>query len=154
MNTKLASILLVDDDEFMNFLNSKTIAKAGIAEHVQICFTGEEALDYITRNGKFAGEKRKFIQPDIIFLDVNMPGINGWEFLQEYKLLSQSQKGNIIVVMLTTSLNPDDEELARSIDEIAEFRHKPMTEGMLTEIMAKYFPCNGTHHTSKTALQK
>lgn len=139
MNKKLSSILLVDDDEFMNFLNSRLIEKTGITDHVQVCFTGEEALDYIMRKGKFANTERVFVQPDIIFLDVNMPGINGWEFLEEYKMLNQSQKGNIIVVMLTTSLNPDDEAMARTIGEISEFRHKPMTEAMLDEILAKYF---------------
>ena len=142
MNKKLSSILLVDDDEFMNLLNSKTITKAGIAEHLKICFTGEEALDYITRNGRFAGKESNFVQPEIIFLDINMPGINGWEFLEEYKKLNQPKKANIIIVMLTTSLNPDDEEMARSIDAIAEFRHKPMTTEMLNDIIGKYFPCD------------
>ena len=72
--------------------------------------------------------------------DINMPGINGWEFLEEYKKLNQFQKRNIIVVMLTASLNPDDEHMAHTIDEITRFRHKPLTEEMLGEIMDRYFP--------------
>jgi CheY-like chemotaxis protein len=139
MNKKLSSILLIDDDEFMNLLNARLIERAGITEHIQICYTGEEALDYITHKGKFTDGECDYLQPDIIFLDVNMPGINGWEFLEEYKMLNRFQKGNLIVVMLTTSLNPDDEEMANTITEITEFRHKPLTEEMLGEIIEKYF---------------
>jgi len=134
MNKKIPSILLVDDDEFMNLLNARLIEKAGVAEHIQVCYTGEEALDYIANK---AGDH---LQPDLIFLDINMPGINGWEFLEEYRTLNRSRKKNIIVVMLTTSLNPDDEELAGTIAEITEFRHKPLSAEMLGEIMNRYFP--------------
>jgi len=143
MNKKLSSILLVDDDEFMNLLNAKLIEKAGVTEHLQICQTGEEALDYITCKGKFTDHAGSYIEPAIIFLDINMPGINGWEFLEEYRMLGQFRKRNLIVVMLTTSLNPDDAAMACTIAEIAEFRHKPLTTAMLDEIIAKYFPADG-----------
>jgi CheY-like chemotaxis protein len=80
--------------------------------------------------------------PDLIFLDINMPKINGFEFLKkakEKKLITKDKP--LIVVMLTSSLNPDDQTTAELTfpDEIKEYKNKPLTEEMLKEIIEKYF---------------
>ena len=75
---------------------------------------------------------------DLIFLDINMPGIDGWEFLEEYKRLDPEQQAKAIVVMLTSSDNPADIRKAKTFNVPVEFKIKPLTSEMLSEIMDKY----------------
>lgn len=135
MENKLNCILLIDDDESTNFLHEIIINQAGIANQVISLLSGPAALDYLQK--KMNGEYPK---PDLIFLDINMPGMNGWEFLDEYKKLEKSQQGKFVVVMLTTSLHPQDAERAQGMNEINDFMNKPLTIEMLNDVIEKYFP--------------
>jgi len=65
--------------------------------------------------------------------------MNGWEFLDEYKKLDASQKAEVVIIMLTTSLNPADKERAEKITEIRGFQTKPLTHEMLVEIVDRHF---------------
>lgn len=156
MKKKLNCILLIDDDEPTNFLNKMTVEQTGCADHVRVVQSGQEALDYLMGCGKHsapagssgtgdtaagkAGAGNDCPRPDLIFLDINMPAMDGWEFLEKYKLLPQAQKAHIIMIMLTTSLNPDDERRTRDIPEIAGFENKPLQRPRLEKILSRYFP--------------
>lgn len=65
--------------------------------------------------------------------------MNGWEFIEEYKKLDRELKRKIIIVMLTTSDNPDDQLLAKKHDVISDFKTKPLTKNMVEDIVSKYF---------------
>jgi CheY-like chemotaxis protein len=78
-------------------------------------------------------------QPELIFLDINMPGMNGWEFLEHYKQLPEGLQNAMIVVMLTTSENPDDKARAATQGMLADFKSKPLTKEMLEEVINKYY---------------
>ncbi|MBC8053497.1 MAG: response regulator [Sphingobacteriaceae bacterium] len=133
---KLNCILLVDDDISTNFLHKKILQKAEVAEEILVALNGKEAIDYLAGNyEKSAGENP---QPDLILLDINMPLMDGWEFLNEYKNL-EMKKDAIIIVMLTTSLNPDDRLRAETIPEISGFQSKPLSFDMLTDILEDHF---------------
>lgn len=140
MKKKLNCVLLVDDDEGNNFLNKIVIEDAGIAERIETVLNGKEALDFLTNSGKFAESTEKYPQPVLILLDINMPVMDGWEFMREYEKLDENQKGKIIIVMLTTSFNPDDRVAAENNVEISDFRNKPLSEVDLKDIMEKFFP--------------
>jgi CheY-like chemotaxis protein len=99
-----------------------------------------EALDYLSCAGKPAPLNESCPSPEIIFLDINMPAMDGWEFLQKYEALPDAHKSSIIVIMLTTSFNPEDELKARKIPSVKEFRNKPLTADLLQDILNKYFP--------------
>jgi CheY-like chemotaxis protein len=135
MNNKINTILLIDDDQATNFLHKMVIKKADCAEKVHIELNGEAAINYL-----HSINEGKHPSPDLIFLDINMPRMNGWSFLEEYQKLQDQLKGKAVIVMLTTSLNPDDMEESKKYSEISEFRSKPMTQAMLEDIIAKYFP--------------
>lgn len=139
MQKKLSCVLLIDDDEPTNFLNKMILEEAGCAEVVQVVSSGKLALQYLSNSGEFKSGRQKFPNPDLIFLDINMPAMDGWEFLEHYKSLPEDQKGNIVMVMLTTSLNPEDESKAHIDNGIAGFKSKPLTRKMLDEILEKYF---------------
>jgi CheY-like chemotaxis protein len=140
MKQQLNCILLIDDDEPTNFLNKMTVEQAGCARHVQIVQSGQEALHYLTGTGQFDQTGGSLLHPDLIFLDINMPAMDGWEFLDKYKQLPAEQKAKIIMIMLTTSLNPDDEAKTLEIPEIAGFENKPLLLSRLESILAKHFP--------------
>lgn len=134
MKEKLNCILLIDDDEPTNFINELVIKKAGCTHKIVAKQGAREALEYL-----MSQEDGAHPRPDLIFLDINMPAMNGWDFLEEYRKLHELQKGQIIIVMLTTSLNPDDEEKASRIKEINDFKSKPLTKEILQEILHRYF---------------
>jgi len=131
---KLNCVLLVDDDDATNFINKMYITKADCTEELHIAKDGQEALDFLKKS-----VDGSYPHPDLIFLDINMPKVNGWEFLQKYKELDTFQKGDIIIVMLTTSFNPYDQIKAEETEEITGFRHKPMTKNLLDGILHEYF---------------
>ena len=87
---KLNCVLLIDDDESTNFLHEIIINQSKITKQVIAHQSGSSALEYL--QSKMNGE---YPQPDLIFLDINMPGMNGWEFLEEYKKLEEAQQGKI-----------------------------------------------------------
>lgn len=139
MTEKIKRILLVDDDQILNFLHSRLFEKTGIVEQVDIALNGREALDYLAKGiNKREAEQETDIQPEIILLDINMPVMDGWEFLEEYKKLGNTKRHGIMVVMLTSSLNPDDREKAKQYEEITTFINKPLSIPMIQEIFSKY----------------
>jgi CheY-like chemotaxis protein len=133
----LECVLLIDDDTPTNYLHKLAIEKAGVDVHIQVATTAMEALQFLSRTGAFDAEGLP--QPGIIFLDINMPAMDGWEFMEEYKKLSAAQKARIIVFMLTTSLNPADMERAMSIEEVVTFLNKPLTSEKVNELVAAYY---------------
>jgi CheY-like chemotaxis protein len=137
--TGLNCILLIDDDPATNFIHEKVIGKMQWDVHVQVTFNAMDALEYLEKNGVFS-DSGHFPQPGIIFLDINMPGMNGWEFLEVYKNLPKAQQARIVIAMLTTSLNPDDEKRAKNYkEEVKEFLHKPLTPKNLNDLVEKYY---------------
>jgi len=142
MKQKLNCVLFIDDDEPTNFLNQMVLEDAGCAGHIEIATSGEQALRYLNNLKGHTKGKNSYPCPDLIFLDINMPAMNGWEFLNEYNNLEEEQKGNIVIIMLTTSLNPDDKLKANETPHITGFENKPLTEKKLNGLLRKYFPDN------------
>jgi len=132
MKKKLNCILLIDDDNDDNFFHQIVIKKMNITERIEVILDGGEAIEFLTKENK--------TPPDLIFLDINMPKMNGWEFLELYKKLSAEHKAKVVVVMLTTSINPDDKKRGEQFSEIIGFNSKPLTEEMIKEILDRYFP--------------
>lgn len=128
---QLNCIMLIDDNKIDNFFHERVIKKADAAKTIISVESGEEALDYLK---KVNGNPR----PDLIFLDINMPGMNGWEFLEHYRQLDKSLQSGMVVVMLSTSQNPDDHEMAKTHGILSDFKTKPLTKEMLADILETY----------------
>ncbi len=135
MTKALSRVLLIDDCEATNFLHKMVLEESGLVENIDVVYNGCEALEYLT--SRVEGEYPK---PDLIFLDINMPVMNGWEFLDRYDELEENQKAGVVVVMLTTSFNPADEKHAREIQLINNFQSKPLTQEKLEEVLASCYP--------------
>ena len=124
---KLPSILLVDDDSTTNFLNELLLKSLGVADQLLIAQNGREALTALNQ-----------ASPSLILLDVNMPVMNGIEFLEAYVQLPQAQRQAIVVVMLTTSLHSRDLERVQELP-IAGLVNKPLTREKVDTILQMHF---------------
>ncbi len=139
MRQKLNCIMLIDDDEPTNFLSSMLIEEAECTKRIQVAQSGLKALEYLKTNRIVAEEGIDVGKPDLIFLDINMPAMNGWEFLENYKKLKKEQQSKMVIIMLTTSLNPEDRAKAADINEISGFEIKPLTTEIIDRVLTKYF---------------
>ena len=130
MRNKINRVLLVDDDEDANFFQEKLIRKNNFAAHIDKACHGAEALEYLNE-----GIKGKHPLPEIIFLDLNMPKMNGWTFVEKYNKLSEEVKSKIVLIILTSSINPDDAEKAKRTPEVKGYKNKFLNKNQLDEIL-------------------
>jgi CheY-like chemotaxis protein len=137
MKPKLKCVLIIDDDEPTNFFTRMILEEMNCAEHIQTVQSGQEALEYLAKSEGPGCDENLYPSPDLVFLDINMPAMNGWEFLEEYRKMTV--KHRIIMVMLTTSLFPEDKLKAEAMPEISDFENKPITEEKVKAVLHKYF---------------
>lgn len=130
---KLKHLLLVDDDPTTNFFNRHLISKMGVFDHIHEASNGQAALDTIAELYK-QGET-----PDMILLDINMPIMNGFEFLDRYDELDEKLKSSIVICMLTTSLAQEDLDRSKQYKVLSDYIDKPLYEEKMKELMEKYF---------------
>lgn len=140
MKKKLNCVLLIDDDSATNFINNMLIKKSGITDRIEVVLNGEEAIAFLTKNGKHESiDAEKFPQPQLILLDINMPVMDGWEFIEAYEALDNYKKDNTVIVMLTSSFNSDDRIRAQTYGAISNFKNKLLTPSMIQDIMNEHF---------------
>lgn len=125
-------ICIVDDDEIYKFTMRKTIEMNKLARKVLIFSDGEEALEFITDN---LGNNQDL--PDVIFLDINMPIMDGFQFMQEYIKIKPRVGKKITIYMVSSSVDADDIEKANEISDIAGYLIKPIKASELNDIIAE-----------------
>ena len=126
-------ILLVDDDDTSNLLTSMMIAEMEISEGVDVATNGEEALSHLTSHCSKTGNDEGRQCPELILLDINMPIMDGFEFLEAYAKRGDICK-NIPVVMLSSSNSAKDHEKASSFN-VKGYIVKPLNEEKLQQIL-------------------
>jgi CheY-like chemotaxis protein len=130
--------MLIDDNPDDNFFHERVIRRGNAAKVVVIKESAVDALTYLK-----AKDEHDQPHPNLIFLDINMPGMNGWEFLKEYEKLDKNLQSELVVVMLTTSNNPDDLASGKTRNSLFGFRTKPLTKQMLNDILDQYWSTKG-----------
>jgi CheY-like chemotaxis protein len=129
MLEKLPLIGIIDDDKIYQFMLTRLIKNNMLSERIVTFMDGEKAIQYLSENK--ANTKNI---PDIIFLDINMPIMDGWQFLEEYANIKAELKKKIVIIMLSSSVNPIDVERANKITEIADYIVKPIKSEELKRV--------------------
>jgi len=134
MNKKLRCVMLVDDDNNDNFFHEREIRKTNESTIIITKNNGLEALEYLKSQ-----KNNNDIHPDLIFLDINMPKMNGWDFLKEYNSLDKKLQSRAIIIMLSTSKNPEDISRGKTWSFVSDYIKKPLTKEIMEDIIRKYF---------------
>jgi CheY-like chemotaxis protein len=136
---RLSGILLIDDNETSNFLNERLLKRMDLTDHIQVTSNGKQALEYLnTLSRQPASEVQQQVKPALILLDINMPVLDGFEFLELFQQLDVQFREGIQVAMLSTSSHPQDTGKAR--DYNAYYLTKPLTIEKMEVLLARYFP--------------
>lgn len=131
INSKPVSILLVDDDEINNFISVKLIKKIMLNTEIKTCLNGKFAIDLLS--GIKATEPDKM--PDYILLDINMPIMNGWEFLEEYDRLNIDTAGKTKIYIISSSVFNNDIVKAKSYPVVRDFISKPLSVDKIKDML-------------------
>lgn len=120
------NIILIDDDEADNYLHKRAIEKSGHYKVLQVFQLAVTALEWLKETDETV---------DLIFLDINMPIMSGFEFLEQYNSLKESKKAESVIVMLTSSA--DDRDIKQAEQMGAKYVHKPLTEQVFKSVLTE-----------------
>ncbi|WP_026463695.1 response regulator [Adhaeribacter aquaticus] len=135
----LRSILLVDDNETSNFLNERLLRRMNLTNSIKLMPNGKNAFDYL--EALSLGKTPEEVKPELILLDINMPVLDGFEFLELYQTLDESFRSDIIVAILSTSNHPQD--TSKASDFRAYYITKPLTIEKIETLLSMYDEHNG-----------
>jgi CheY-like chemotaxis protein len=136
---KLSSVLLVDDDPTTNYLNRKLLERLAVTETIEVAQDGQQALSLLLERCK---HPTPAASPALLLLDVKMPVMDGFEFLAAYEQLPADCQQRVVIVVLTTSLHPQDVQRMEQLP-IAGFLSKPLTQEKIGQVMQEHFLSNG-----------
>jgi len=129
---KIQSLCVIDDDVIYQFAAKLTIKQLDLAEQVLTFSNGELAKNYFVENAE-----NQALLPDVLLLDINMPIMDGWDFLNWFSENRKLIKKNIPIFMVSSSIDWRDIEKAKSYAEVVDYVSKPLTDGSFYEIIAK-----------------
>lgn len=109
-----------------------------VADNIDIAFDGLEALGFLVNKLESPNGVVEFPKPDLIFLDVRMPVMDGFEFLLKYKDLSKDQMAKTVIIMLSTSLRNEDITRAKELN-VDDYVNKPLTESTINNVLERFF---------------
>ena len=133
----LDQILCIDDDPITLMLCKKVIIKASFTNEIFTFQNGQEALQYFNTI-KYSNDKDKpLLKPELIFLDLNMPVMGGWEFLDHFITPEYSEFHSIKVIILSSTIDPEDMEKSKNYPMVMDFLSKPITVTMLEYLKSK-----------------
>ena len=124
------SVLLIDDNEIDNFINERMISTSGFSNKVIVKTSCDEAIKFLNQV-----ENDSDAIPDIVFLDLNMPGKDGFAFLTDFENFSEAVKAKCKIVVLSSSISPDDINRASTNPYVIKYVNKPLSEKYLSAIV-------------------
>lgn len=129
---RIKTLSLVDDDEVFVFLTTKAIEQTNLVDLIKVFGNGLDALNFLKEN-----KDNVDALPEIILLDLSMPIMNGWQFLEEYTKLNPTIGKKITIYICSSSISPDDIARAKIISEVSDYIIKPITKDKLIDLIKK-----------------
>ncbi len=129
--TAYNAVMLIDDNEIDNLINQRIIESAGICKYIFTHTGGKSAIEFLKNAEKIAEAGNNTVMPDVIFLDIDMPLMDGFQFLDEFENLTERTKNFCKIVMLTSSINSRDVKKSKKYDNVKEYINKPLTKESL-----------------------
>ena len=127
---KLREVLVIDDDEVTCFLHSTFLEEMEVSERIHCIHDAEEALEYVQEC------RERKIYPDLILLDINMSGIDGFEFLESLRRMESEVVRKLNIVMLSASISRKHKEIAASFEDILKgYFQKPLNETLVKKML-------------------
>jgi CheY-like chemotaxis protein len=123
--------MLIDDSDIDNMVNKHILSKNMVAENIIVFTSANDALTYFSENKTTTDE---MLIPKIILLDINMPIMNGFGFLVEFEKITADNLKNTKVIMLTSSVDPNDIRRSKDYSSVISFISKPLSLEHLDEI--------------------
>ncbi|MDW3649136.1 MAG: response regulator [Bacteroidia bacterium] len=123
------SVMLIDDNEIDNIINEKIIEANSFADNILVFQTGQEALDFLNTN-----QNDEDVLPEIVFLDINMPIMDGFQFLEDFEKFSETVLEKCKIIMLSSSISPKDIDRAASSKYVKKYLNKPLNARYLEAI--------------------
>ena len=130
--TTLKNLTIVDDDDIFVFLTTKIIEQTNLIDLIKVFGNGLDAINFLKEN-----KNNVDALPDIILLDLSMPIMNGWQFLEEYNKLNPTIGKKITIYICSSSISPDDITRAKTISEVSDYIIKPITKDKLIDLIKK-----------------
>jgi CheY-like chemotaxis protein len=124
------SVAIIDDDKIFQFTIQKTIEQIETVENVYSFSDGQEAMVFFKQHSIDAK-----MLPDVIFLDINMPNMNGWQFLEAYFLMEANLAKKSIIYIISSSIHPGDLIKAKAVNEVTDYLVKPLNIEFFTQIL-------------------
>ena len=124
------TVCIIDDDKIQHFTIEKSMQQQGILKKMLSFLDGEEAMTFFSNN-----LTNSALLPDIIFLDLNMPVVNGWQFLQQYEVIKEQIPKKIKIYVVSSSINDSEINQATSNINVEGFLSKPLKPEALKEIL-------------------
>jgi len=132
-NAKYYAVMLIDDNEIDNLINQKMIEASGITEHIYTHTGARSAIEFL-KNMEKLRDTGKNVLPEMIFLDIDMPLMDGFQFLDEFEKLEDDTKAHCSVVMLTSSISPADVNKSKKYEYVKKYINKPLTQENLEKL--------------------
>lgn len=131
----MEQVYVIDDDKATNYLCKLILEDCGVSTNIVHSF-------YLVNEALIALQlaiEASMDFPDLILLDINLPGIDGWDFLERYRKFPIEKRKHSKIFMLSSSIYPEDEERSKHYPEVLEFIPKPLSQEIAEGILEKYF---------------
>ena len=125
--------MLIDDNEIDNLINQKMIEASSISDHIYVHSGAKSAIEFL-KNIEKLGERAKDILPKVVFLDIDMPLMDGFQFLELFDKLNEETKKHCKIVMLTSSINPQDINKSKTYNYVKKYINKPLKQENLLKL--------------------
>jgi CheY-like chemotaxis protein len=129
---KYRTVMLIDDNEIDNLINQKMIEAASITENIYTHTGAKSAIEFLKNMERLDVAEK--VLPDVIFLDIDMPLMDGFQFLDEFEKLSDTTKSKCKIVMLTSSINPQDFNRSKKYDNVKLYLNKPLSHESIQKL--------------------